>query len=235
MIEATDHDGVRVVTLRRPECLNAFDAAGYRELADALAGAGDDDGVHCVVMTGEGRAFSTGVDRRELARPGGPDALSTEFDRLLDTLLAFPKPLLAAVNGIAVGFGMTMLLHCDLVLVDEDARLRTPFTEMELAPEAGSSWLLPRAVGAQAAAYLLLTSDWIDGREAERIGFAWRCCHARTVLDETLAIARRLASLPLAPLVATKRLLRETNAAAIADAFVRERDAMASIDRSGAP
>jgi enoyl-CoA hydratase/carnithine racemase len=160
--------------------------------------------------------------------------LSVEFDRLLDALLAFPKPLLAAVNGVAVGFGMTMLLHCDLVLVDDDARLRTPFTEMQLAPEAGSSWLLPRAVGAQAAAFLLLTSEGIDGREAERIGLAWRCCRAGTVLDETMAIARRLASLPLAPLVATKRLLRETNADAIADAFVRERDAMASIDRSSA-
>jgi enoyl-CoA hydratase/carnithine racemase len=234
MIGSTDHDGVRVATLHRPECLNAFDTAGYRELADVLVGAAGDDRVQCVVVTGEGRAFSTGVDLRELERPGGPDALSVEFDRLLDTLVSFPKPLLAAVNGLAVGFGMTMLLHCDLVLVDEDARIRAPFTEMELAPEAASSWLLPRVVGPQAAAFLLLTSEWIDAAEAERIGFAFRRCAAGTVLAETMAIAGRLAALPLAPLVATKRLLRETNAGAISDALVRERQAMASINDSGA-
>jgi enoyl-CoA hydratase/carnithine racemase len=235
MIESTDHDGVRVVTLRRPKRLNAFDVSGYRALADALADAGRDERVHCVVVTGAGRAFSTGVDLRELERPGGPDALSVEFDRLLEALLTFPKPLLAAVNGIAVGFGMTMLLHCDLVLVAEDARLRTPFTEMQLAPEAGSSWLLPRAVGPQAAAYVLLTSEWIDGREAERLGLAFRACPARTVLDETMTIARRLGALPIASLVATKRLLREPNTAAVNDAMAREREAMAAVSGNGAP
>jgi enoyl-CoA hydratase/carnithine racemase len=105
---------------------------------------------------------------------------------------------------------------------------------MALAPEAASSFLLPRSVGPQAAAYLLLTSNWIDGREAERLGFAFRSCAPGTVVDETMAIARRLGSLPLASLVATKRVLRETHTATIRDALVREREAMASINASAA-
>lgn len=226
MIDVSDRGRVRVITLQRPERLNAFDAPGYRALADALLGAAGNDALSCAVLTGTGRAFSTGVDLRVLEQPRGSDDLAVEFDRLLDALVAFPKPLLGAANGLAVGFGMTILLHCDLVLVDATARFRAPFTSMHLAPEAGSSWLLPRLVGAQDAAYLLLTGAWIDADEATRIGFAWRTCAAGTVLDATMTIAEELAALPLDSLVATKRVLREGATGTLRDALVREREAM---------
>ncbi len=143
LVLAEDHGAVRTLTLNRPTRLNAFTSASYRRLADLLREAGQDPGVLVVVLRGAGRAFSSGVDFEELSDEHGGLVLRDTFDVLIATLLDVDKPLLAAVHGPAVGFGATILLHCDLVVLADDARLRFPFTSLRTAPEAGSSALTP--------------------------------------------------------------------------------------------
>jgi len=112
------------------------------------------------------------------------------------------------VNGVAVGLGVTMLPYCDLVLMADTARLRTPFASLGVVPEAGSSFTLPAAMGWQAAASLLLTGAWVDAAAAHAAGLAWAVCPADRLLDETLGIARAMGRLPVVSLVETKRLMR---------------------------
>src|SRR6202521_1151257 len=113
-VAVEDRDNIRVLVLDRPQKLNAFTAEGYRALKAQLDAAAADPHVAVCVLTGRGRAFSAGVDLTEMSRPGGSAELGTDFDPLLQCLARFPKPLVAAVNGLAVGFGATLLLHCDL-------------------------------------------------------------------------------------------------------------------------
>ena len=152
----------------------------------------------------------------------------------MSTLATFDKPLVAAVNGAAVGFGYTMLLHCDLVVVASSARLRLPFTALGLAPEAGSSVLLAERVGPANAAWAMLTSEWIDADTACRIGLAWRSVADEDLRDEGAAVAAAIAGHDPAAVVAAKRLLRHGRADAVAAAVARElaaaRDLRALID-----
>jgi len=189
MLGLDDHDRVRLLTLDRPEALNAFDNALYDATAAALNEAAADDEVAVVVITGSGRAFSAGQDLVEMAELAagmgipGPEAepeslkgVVSGFPGLLDALQSFPKPLMAAVNGLGLGIGFTMLAHCDLVLIAEGARLKTPFTSLGVAPEAASSLLFPVRMGWQQAARVLFTSDWISAAEAVELGIALRVC-----------------------------------------------------------
>ncbi|MGH8985631.1 MAG: enoyl-CoA hydratase/isomerase family protein, partial [Acidimicrobiia bacterium] len=144
------------------------------------------------------------------------------FPTFLDAVMAFPKPLLAAVNGVAVGIGLTLLPHCDLVLVSDTARLRGPFIPLGVVPEAAASVTLPAVMGRQRAAHLLYTGAWIDAAEAVACGLAWRSCPPDRLLDDTLAVAREIAAMPLESLVATKRLVQAGREDALRAARVRE-------------
>jgi enoyl-CoA hydratase/carnithine racemase len=209
---------VRVVTLNRPDRLNAFDNALYDAVSDALEQAEHDPTVHVVVLTGAGRAFSAGADRAPLV----PHSRSS-FERFL-TALSITKPLIAAVNGVAVGIGLTMLPHCDLVLVDASARLRAPFTALGVAPEASSSHLIASAIGPQHAARLLYTSDWVSAEEAVALGLALSVSPEGTVLADAIALASRIAEFPLASLQATRRTLLAARSAAVAAAHAAEQE-----------
>jgi enoyl-CoA hydratase/carnithine racemase len=216
-----DHGPVRVITLNRPQRLNAFTDTGYRALGLALREADESAGVRVVVLEGAGRAFSSGVDLDAL-RDGEPESFGREFGVLIDTLVGLGKPLLAAVNGPAVGFGATLLLHCDLVVVADDARLGFPFTRLGTAPEAGSSWLLPAAIGAQRAADLILTSRWVGGPEAVQLGLAARCVPAAELAPTVRALAAEIAAHPLQALIEAKRLLKASTPAAVSRATALE-------------
>ena len=124
-----------------------------------------------------------------MSRPGGSTELGVDFDPLLDCLARFPKPLVAAVNGLAVGFGATLLLHCDLVVVDEAAQIRMPFVALGTCAEAGSSWLLPRRVGLQQASWMVLSGSPFSADDAVAAGFALARAPAGQALDEALTIA----------------------------------------------
>jgi enoyl-CoA hydratase/carnithine racemase len=225
LVLATDEGPVRTLTLNRPTRLNAFTSASYRRLAQLLHDADEDPDVLVVVMRGQGRAFCSGVDLEELGEEGsqGGQKLGEMFDALLMELLGLAKPLIAAVHGPAVGFGATILLHCDAVLLANDARLRFPFASLSTAPEAGSSALLPAIVGPQRAAELLFTSRWIDAAEAVSYGLALSRCPREQLEIEVGALAGRIAEQPAAAVSSSKRLLRADRMQVVSAASRRER------------
>jgi enoyl-CoA hydratase/carnithine racemase len=140
VLEITDVDRIRTIRLDRPDALNAFNEALYDATADALIDAAADNSVAVVVITGTGRAFSAGTDVVEMAQrnSGGVENGRHGFPGLIDQLVAFPKPLICAVNGLALGIGATMLALSDLVFMSSDARVRCPFTALAVAPEVGA-------------------------------------------------------------------------------------------------
>jgi enoyl-CoA hydratase/carnithine racemase len=211
-----DADGVRLITFNRPDKLNAFDQELYDSVAAALTDAATNPDVSVAVLTGAGRAFSAGQDLGEMARLSTPEARTGAtpaaagghgFVGLLAIVTTFPKPLLAAVNGLGVGLGLTLLPHCDIVFIAEGARLKAPFVSLGVAPEAAGSYTLPATMGWQAAAQALFTTDWIDAPTAVATGLALRAVPDEQVLAETLLLARRIAAMPQVSLVETKQLM----------------------------
>ena len=181
------------------------------------------------MLTGAGRAFSAGQDLAEMARLAAGEDLDSGFPALLEALQAFDKPLVAAVNGVAVGIGFTLLPHCDLVLVTESARFRTPFAAMGVPPEAASSYLFPARMGWQRAAEVLFTSPWLDAAEAVACGIALRVAPPARLLDEALDLATTVATAPLAALRAIKGTMLAGRADAVAAARAREEAAFARV------
>lgn len=211
VLSIDNHGRVRVLTLNRPDALNAFNDALYTAFSQALADAATAADVAVVVITGTGRAFSAGQDLAELSDGRSHAQRQLDgFGPFIHALESFPKPLMAAVNGLGIGIGMTMLPHCDLVLVSDTARLRAPFAALGLTAEAGSSSLLPQRMGWQAAAHALFSARWLDADEAVRTGLAYRQCAGADLMAQTLAIAAEIAVMPVASLVATKRLMLDT-------------------------
>ncbi|MET0700380.1 MAG: enoyl-CoA hydratase-related protein [Mycobacterium sp.] len=206
-LDIADENRVRTLTLNRPEALNAFNEALYDATTVALRAAAEDPEVAVVLLTGTGRAFSAGTDLAEMqARITDPDFVPGEFGflGLIDALSAFPKPLICAVNGVGIGIGATILGYADLAFMSSTARLKCPFTSLGVAPEAASSWLLPQLIGRQNAAWLLMSSEWVDAQEALGMGLVWKVCEP----DDLLPLARKhadvLASRPIASLMAVK-------------------------------
>ncbi|HVU73717.1 MAG TPA: enoyl-CoA hydratase-related protein [Mycobacteriales bacterium] len=227
-----DHGKVRLITFHRPEKKNAFDMALYEATAHALHAALEDDAVHAVVMTGAGDAFSAGQDLQEMAAMsagGGAIGKRSEFPTFLGVLQSFHKPLLAAVNGVAVGIGMTMLSFCDLVYVGESARAKVPFVPLGVAPEAASSVLFPLRMGWQRAARVLMLGEWVSPAQLVELGLALEVRPDATLLADTLELAGRIAEGSLTSLVATKRLMLAADADLIRDARLREDVAFARL------
>ena len=215
--------GVLRLTLNRPAQKNAFNGAQWRDLRDALADARAADAVRAVLLTGAGGAFSAGQDLSEMGQSTtAPAGGEHPFGAFLDELCAFDKPLVAAVNGVAVGIGLTILLHCDFVLVARGARLRAPFVTLGVVPEAASSFLLPLVVGWRAAQELLFGDGWLDAERAAAIGLANRVCEPEELLAQAEARAAALAALPPEALRHTKRLLLATRDAEVRAARARE-------------
>jgi enoyl-CoA hydratase/carnithine racemase len=224
--------GVRVVAFNRPQVRNAFDTAMYHEVTAALRAADTDEAVGAVVLTGRGSAFTSGQDLAEMAAIATGTAVEGAgqgFVGLLDCLVDLSVPLLAAVNGVAVGLGFTLLPHCNLVLVDAGAALRVPFAELGVPPEAASSLLFPAVMGWQRAAQVLLTSDWVSAPELVELGLALRVCDEGTVLHETVALAARIAAHPRAATRATTSLVRAARRDAVLEANRREQAAFAGL------
>jgi enoyl-CoA hydratase/carnithine racemase len=224
--------GVRVIAFNRPEVRNAFDTTMYQEVTTALRAADGDETVGAVVLTGRGTAFTSGQDLAEMAAIATGTAVEGAgqgFMGLLDCLIDLSVPLLAAVNGVAVGLGFTLLPHCNLVLVDAEARLRVPFAELGVPPEAASSLLFPALMGWQQAARVLLTSDWVSAPELVELGLALKVCDAGSVLDETVALAARIAAHPRGATRASSSLVRAARREAVIEANRREQRAFGAL------
>ena len=200
-------EGVCELRFDRPEKRNAITLRMYQALAAHLHAALADQAVRAVLLSGAGASFSAGNDLNDFLT--GPEFTSAHpaMD-VLRTLATFDKPLVAAVHGPTIGIGVTMLLHCDLVVAAQGTQLLMPFVALGLVPEAGSSLLLPRLVGQQRAAELLLLGQPLDATEAQRLGLVNRVVEADKLLEEARSLAQRLAQQPQDALRATKRLLR---------------------------
>ena len=220
-----DADRVRTITLNRPDALNAFNEALYDATADALSAAARDPEIAVVIITGAGRAFSAGQDLAEMqARITDPEFTPGRhgFPGLIDALGSFPKPLICAVNGVGLGIGATILGFADLAFMSSTARLKCPFTSLGVAPEAASSYLLPQLIGRQNAAWLLMSSEWVDAAEALRMGLVWKVCEPDELLVEARRHAEVLAAKPISSLMAVKQTMVEPNRVEVASARARE-------------
>jgi len=236
--ESGDGDGVARLTFDRPERLNAFRGSDYRDLRVAIERARSDASVRVILLTGSGRAFSAGADRSLLngtAPAVDRQLASTEFSAMLEAFGRCDKPIVAAVNGLAVGVGCTILLHCDLVLVAASARLRLPFTALGIVPEAGSSALLPARARWGDAVWAMLSSEWIDAQSALTMGLAWRVVGAEDLLAEASAAAATIAALDPDAVAATKRLLTAGRADLVRAAMDRELVEMSALVRDPGP
>ncbi len=223
-IETTDR--VMVITLDRASKKNAITDEMYGEIAGALTQAAADDEVRVVVLAGDGPDFCAGNDISMFAdsAAGGPDIETSNVGPFLTALSTFPKPLVAAVTGRAIGVGATMLLHCDLVYVASDAQLILPFVNLGLVPEAGSAWLLPQRIGHVRAFALMALGERLNGGAAVSLGLANVALPATDVAPAAMAAARTLAEKSPSALSATKRLMRD--AGAIETAIAADREAL---------
>ncbi len=197
-------DGVLALTIARPEKKNALTGAMYRALKDALDYASDDPSIRVVLLSGEGDAFCAGNDISGFL----PENRTEDALVFIRAIAGFGKPIVAAVQGLAVGVGTTMLLHCDLVFAAPGTRFTVPFAKLGIVPEAAASLLLPQRLGPAKAAAMLLLGEAIDAESAERAGLITAVIPAEELLDHARTKAMALLAMPPRSLAETRRLMR---------------------------
>ena len=217
-----DHsDGVMTVTFNRPDKKNAFTSAMYAACADALEQAAADPAVRVMVFQGQINVFCAGNDIADfLDHP--PTTPEAPVFRMLRNLADFPKPLLAAVCGPAVGIGTTMLFHCDLVVAGDNAAFSMPFVNLGVAPEAGASLLVPQMMGYHRAAEALLLGEPFMAEAAQEVGLVNRIVPPPVAHVAVLALAHKLAAKPQEALLQTKRLLKRSFSAQVREQMDEE-------------
>lgn len=227
LIAVTIQDRILTIYMQRPEKKNALTREMYLGMNQALQQADADSSIRVVLITGTQDCFTAGNDLVDFAnaRPGetSPAIL------YLQTLAAAKKPVVAAVSGVAVGIGTTMLLHCDLVYADSTARFQLPFVNLGLCPEAGSSVIMPALIGQRRAAELLYLGEPFNAEKARALGIVNEVVTENAVLDTALAVARRLAEKPPSALRTTKMLLKHEAASPMSDAMARETQQFAAL------
>jgi enoyl-CoA hydratase/carnithine racemase len=206
-IEHRDH--ILTLTFARPDKKNALTNAMYGALADAILAAETDKAVRVIVLRGEGDMFTAGNDVGEFAvMATGAFKGERHVSRFVEAIARSTQPMVAAVQGRAVGIGTTMLLHCDFVLLAENAQLSTPFVSLALVPEAASTMLMPLRVGYARAYEMFALGETMDAKTALQLGIANRVVPLERLHAETATVAAKLAKLPAGSLAATKRLMR---------------------------
>ena len=231
-IVATTEGRVRNVVINRPEKKNALTVSMYGRLADELGNAAKDPAIRVVVLTGVDGVFTAGNDLTDFQK--SRDEETTTFaNPFLAALPLFPKPLLAGVNGLAVGIGTTMLLHCDLVYASSEAVFSLPFAPLGLTPEAGSSLLLPRVAGLQRATELLMLGEPFDAQRAREAGLVNEVVAPDQLNQRVASRAEALAALPPAAVRQTKALIRHELIGRLKE--VMEREGTVFMERLGSP
>ncbi|MED3500725.1 enoyl-CoA hydratase-related protein [Brevibacillus agri] len=202
-------EGVAVVTLNRPDKFNAFTEVMHKEIIAALKEAQKDDAVRCILLTGAGRAFNAGQDLGEVS---GGDVdfggfLRKRYNPMILQLQKTEKPIVAAVNGVAAGAGMSLALACDIRLASEKASFVNAFVSIGLVPDSGGCYFLPRIVGIGKALELAMTGEKVSAEEALRIGLVNKVYPAERFMEEAVAYARKLAALPTRGIGLIKRTM----------------------------
>ena len=217
-------DGYAVVTLNRPEALNALNTTLTGELGDFLESVADDDSVRCVVLTGSAKAFAAGADIKEMADQAYADMYRGNFfARAHDRVASFRKPIIAAVSGYALGGGCELAMLCDLIIASDTAKFGQPEINLGVAPGIGGSQRLTRAVGKAKAMDMCLTGRMMDAAEAERSGLVSRVVASDALLDEARAAAAKIASQSILAVMANKELVNAAFETTLAQGVVFER------------
>jgi 2-(1,2-epoxy-1,2-dihydrophenyl)acetyl-CoA isomerase len=231
--------GVLTITLNRPDKLNALTGVMSDELIEVFTSARDDDEVRALVVTGAGRGFCAGQDLTEFEdayrageRPDIREHLARSYHRLIPLLVATPKPVIAAVNGVAAGAGVSLAAACDIRIAGHDARFTQAFVKIGLVPDSGGTWLLPRIVGYARALELSITGEVIDAAAALEIGLVNRVVPGDDLEGEVSDLAARLAAMPTAAIAETKTLLRGALGLDLERALAAEADAQARMGQT---
>jgi 2-(1,2-epoxy-1,2-dihydrophenyl)acetyl-CoA isomerase len=209
-IKRLEKDGTVWLTLNRPAVFNSFNREMALNLQRHLDQCRDDDQVRCVVLTGEGRAFSAGQDLQEVVDSNGPEMttiLTEHYNPIIRRIRAMNKPVIAAVNGVAAGAGANIALACDFVFCAENASFIQAFSKIGLIPDSGGTYFLPRLIGLQRATALMMSGDKLSAADAERWGLAYKVFPADQFMDEVDQWAQKLASMPTRGLALTKQAL----------------------------
>lgn len=222
-LEESREASIQILRMNRPEKKNALSGEMYLAIAAALHAAQSDNTIRVTVITGTGDSFTAGNDLSDFSRtPGAPKDEKTPapFPTFLSTLMMAQKPVIAAVNGLAVGIGTTMLPHCDLVYAADTARFSMPFVNLGAVPEAGSTQIMPQIMGRLRAMELFLLGEPFSAQHAFDVGIVNRVFPAAQLMQEVMAIANRVALKAPSALRETKRLVREHSLAL--EAAIRE-------------
>ena len=214
-------DGVTTLTFNRPDKKNSITAAMYAALADAVEAAAADPAVRCLVFQGHETVFSAGNDIGDFLN-NPPATQDSPVFRFLRAIATFPKPMLAAVCGPAVGIGTTLLFHCDLVYAGDNAAFSMPFVNLGLCPEAASSLLVPQMLGYHRAAEALLLGEPFMAEAALEVGLVNRVLPPSEAASYAQSVARKLAAKPLSALVETKALMKGSQTAKVLDVMADE-------------
>jgi enoyl-CoA hydratase len=189
-------EGVALLRINRPEARNALNAAVRTALSDHLRGFADHDEVRAVVLTGDRKAFAAGADLRDMAEAGAVEMMLRNTHRLWEAIASFPKPLIAAVNGFALGGGCELAMHADIIIAGEGARFGQPEVRVGIMPGAGGTQRLFRAVGKFKAMKMVLSGDPVSAAEADSMGLVSGVVPDDAVLDRAIALASQIAALP---------------------------------------
>ena len=238
-IETTTADGVCTITLNRSDVLNAFNDTLTDELARALKDASRNKEVRVVVITGSGRAFSSGQDLGDLKEkyvsgyePHLGEDLQRRYNPIIKTIHSMEKPVIAAINGVAAGAGCSLALACDLRIASTDASFIEVFVNVGLIPDSGSTWVLPRLIGLGRAMELCCTGRKVDAEEALAIGMVNQVVPSGELDDATRKMACRIASLPAKSIALTKRLLNQSFENDLAEQLAQESYAQETAGRT---
>lgn len=237
-IEFVCEDGLARLTLNRPDKLNSFNAVMHEEVRAAMKTVQRDDGIRCLLISGNGRGFCAGQDLSD--RNVAPDAevpdlgesLEQKYNPLIRSIARLEKPVICAVNGVAAGAGANIALACDIVIAAESAKFIQSFCNIGLVPDSGGTWTLPRLVGRARALGMALLGERISARQAEEWGLIWKCVADDELSDTAAQMARHLATQPTLGLGLIKRAMLASSDNSLDDQLDLERDLQRLAGRS---
>ena len=219
-------NSVAYVTLNRPEKFNSFNREMALELQKRLDQCNADGSVRCIYITGSGKAFCAGQDLAEATDPNGPsmeDIVEHHYNPIIEKIRTIEKPVIAAVNGVAAGAGANIALACDIVLATESASFIQAFSKIGLIPDSGGTYFLPRLIGMQRAAALMMTGDKVTAKDAVAMGMIYKYYSDESFEFESKNMAQQLAQMPTKGIGLTKKLLNESFNHTLEEQLIREK------------
>lgn len=224
-IQLESHDATAVIRLNRPDKFNSFNRQMSQELQDILAKCAGDSGIRAVMLTGSGKAFSAGQDLQEVTSPNPPGfetILRDGYNPIIRQIRNMPKPVVAAVNGVAAGAGANIALCCDVVVAAASAGFIQAFSRIGLVPDSGGTFFLPRLIGFQKASALMMLGEKVSAAEAERIGMIYAVYPDEAFEEQALKLAAQLSAMPTRGLALTKEALNRSWSHSLEDQLSEE-------------